>query len=216
MNRQKIIEVRGGDALDFLQGQLSNDLRDLEPGATLRSAWCSPKGRVICLIQVSKTNDGYTLLLPAELAEDVVKRLTMYRFRAKVDFALIDTDEIDDPTDLIRNGIPFVGQQQSEKFTSHMLNLDLLDAISVDKGCYTGQEVIARTHYKGATKRRTLRFESATPVSVGDKVSDGSRNIGEVLNVAGTDLLAVIPVAEANKPLTVNGIALEHRALPYM
>jgi folate-binding Fe-S cluster repair protein YgfZ len=97
-----------------------------------------------------------------------------------------------------------------------MLNLDLLDAISFDKGCYTGQEIVARTHYKGATKRRTLRFRSEQPAAEGDKVSDGQRDIGEVLNVAANDLLAVVPVDKADDALTIDGNALTHVPLPYI
>ncbi len=216
MSDQTIIKVSGNDALDFLQGQLSNDLRNLEQGASMRCAWCNPKGRVICLLRVSKNEDGYALLLPTELCEDVVKRLTMFRFRAKVEFETEEAVNSADSAQLIRDGIPYIGNDQSEKFTAHMLNLDLLGAIDFDKGCYTGQEIIARTHYKGATKRRTLRFESEVPVSVGDKVSDGSRDIGEVLNVAGTDLLAVIPIDKANEVLTIDGIELTHLPLPYV
>lgn len=212
---QTIIRVQGQDALDFLQGQLSNDLHLLEQGASIRSAWCNPKGRVICLLQVSKDESGYSLLLPAELAESVVQRLTMFRFRAKVDFDTAAAEDAD-PSQMIREGIPHVGVEQSEKFTAHMLNLDVLDAINFDKGCYTGQEIIARTHYKGATKRRTLRFESQDPVSVGDKVSNGDRDIGEVLNVEGLDLLAVIPIEKADYVLTVNGIPLTRIPLPYI
>ncbi len=216
MSQQSIIRVSGRDALDFLQGQLTNDLRDLQPGHTMRCAWCNPKGRVICLLEASRQHDDYHLLLPTELAGDVVQRLVMFRFRAKVDFETEAATASADPAQLIRDGVPFVGRPQSEKFTSHMLNLDLLGAISFDKGCYTGQEVIARTHYKGVSKRRTLRFSSTAPVAVGDKVSDGGRDIGEVLNVAGLDLLAVVPVDKANETLAVNGIALQHLPLPYM
>ena len=79
-----------------------------------------------------------------------------------------------------------------------------------------GQEVIARTHYTGASKRRTLRFESEAPLAAGDKVSDGGRDVGEVLNVAGTDLLAVVPIDKADAPLTVNGVKLTHVPLPYL
>jgi folate-binding Fe-S cluster repair protein YgfZ len=43
-----------------------------------------------------------------------------------------------------------------------MLNLDALGAIAFDKGCYTGQEVIARAHYRGRVKRRMQRFETHT------------------------------------------------------
>jgi len=216
MKQQNLIKVVGPDSLDFLQGQLTNDLRELEPGVSVRCAWCNPKGRVICTMLVSMDEDGYSLLLPAELAEDVVKRLTMFRFRAKVELEIVAAPDSPDPSQLIRDGIPYIGHDQSEKFTAHMLNLDLLDAISFDKGCYTGQEVIARTHYKGASKRRTLRFASTQPVSVGDKVSDGSRDIGEVLNVSGTDLLAVVPIDKSDDALTVNGVKLTHHPLPYL
>jgi len=216
MKQQNIIRVVGPDSLEFLQGQLTNDLRNLEAGASIRCAWCNPKGRVICAMMASKDAGGYSLLLPSELAEDVVRRLTMFRFRTKVDIEIAAAPDGPDSTQLIRDGIPYIGQDQTEKFTAHMLNLDLLDAISFDKGCYTGQEVIARTHYKGATKRRMLRFESERPVSVGDKVSDGNRDIGEVLNVAGLDLLAVVPVDKADDTLTVNGTKLTHHPLPYL
>ncbi|MCK5324399.1 MAG: hypothetical protein KAJ57_00240, partial [Woeseiaceae bacterium] len=89
-------------------------------------------------------------------------------------------------------------------------------AISLDKGCYPGQEIVARTHYRGATKRRTHRFASAEPVSPGDKVSDGERDIGEVLNAIGTDLLAVIPTDKANDPLSIGDVSLTHIPLEYL
>jgi hypothetical protein len=96
-----------------------------------------------------------------------------------------------------------------------MLNLDLIGAISFDKGCYPGQEIVARTHYRGATRRRTHRFESSQPVSPADRVSDGERDIGEVLNAIGTDLLAVIPAEKAGESLTVGGAELTHIPLEY-
>ena len=58
----------------------------------------------------------------------------------------------------IRAGIAPVGAAISERFVPQMLNYDRLGAISFSKGCYTGQEVIARAHYKGAVKRRMQGF----------------------------------------------------------
>jgi len=55
-------------------------------------------------------------------------------------------------------GEPQVHAATSEKFVAQMLNLDCLGAIAFDKGCYTGQEVIARAHYRGRVKRRMQRF----------------------------------------------------------
>ena len=209
------INVDGPDALDFLQGQLTNDLGRLESEPEIMAAWCSPKGRVIWFGTVWPTENGFGLSAPAQTAADIVKRLTGFRFRSKVEFTNVDEGATVDPAFLIQNGYPFIGAEQAELFTPHMLNLDLLDTISFDKGCYTGQEIVARTHYKGATKRRTLRFTSESPVAAGDKVSDGTRDIGEVLNASGTDLLAVVPVDKADNTLTVNGVKLTHLPLPY-
>ena len=214
----KII-VSGADAFDFLQAQLSNDLRLLDERDELLAAWCNPKGRVICILRIRRGDDGYVLILPAELAEAVLQRLTLFRFRSRVEFQPAPAS----PPDLgiqgsleewlldnLKSGRPEVWQAQSEGFTPHMLNLDLIGAVSFDKGCYPGQEIVARTHYRGATKRRTHRFEAARPVAVGARVSDGERDIGEVLNAIGTDLLAVIPSDKADEALVVDGIELKH------
>lgn len=60
----------------------------------------------------------------------------------------------------IEDGAPQVFAATSGQFTAQMLNLDLVRAVSFSKGCYTGQEIIARTHYLGKVKRRMRRFHS--------------------------------------------------------
>ena len=222
------IVVSGTDAEEFLQGQLTADVRELDGAQPRRSAWCNPKGRVICIMMLAKEADGFTLTLPAELAEHVVQRLTMFRFRSKVEFEIraANAEELTDcgsgssleewRLEQLRAGVAEIFGAQSEQFTPHMLNLDLLDAVSLDKGCYTGQEIIARTHYRGATKRRLHRFESSDPVSPGDKVSAGDRHVGEVVNAIGRDLLAVVPVDKADEALAIGPINLTHIPLSYM
>ena len=210
------IRITGPDAATFLQGQLTNDIRRLETESEILAAWCNPKGRVICCGPLRRIDDGFEFLIAADIADDVVRRLTMFRFRSQVDIAVADATAATDPASLIESGLAFIGRDQSEKFTPHMLNLDLVDAISFDKGCYTGQEVVARTHYKGATKRRALRFAAEGPVSPGDKVSCEGRDVGEVLNVAGNNLLAVVPTDKGDEALTVNGVALQRLPLAYM
>jgi hypothetical protein len=61
-----------------------------------------------------------------------------------------------------------------------------------------------------------MRFESSAPASPGDKISDSERDVGEVLNAAGNDLLAVVPIDKENQELTVNGNALVNLPLPYL
>jgi tRNA-modifying protein YgfZ len=63
----------------------------------------------------------------------------------------------------IAAGEPEVCAVTSEEFVAQMLNLDVLGAIAFDKGCYTGQEVIARAHYRGRVKRRMQRFLTEQP-----------------------------------------------------
>ena len=208
------LTVTGQDAAEFLQGQLTNDIRRLESEPEMLAAWCNPKGRVIWFGTVWPIESGFGLSVPADTAEDIVRRLTLFRFRSKVEFEIVDEGQTVDPAFLVENGYPYIGPAQSEQFTPHMLNLDLLGAISLDKGCYTGQEIVARTHYKGATKRRTRRFEASGPVSEGSKVQLDGRDIGDVLNVAGNQLLAVVPVDKAEDALTVGEVQLTNVPLP--
>jgi len=237
------IIVSGPDSFDFLQAQLTVDLQSLTSKTdairsgrscqmnhvadtdAIRSAWCNPKGRVICMPYLSEYADGYVLAIPTELVDLVMQRMTMFRFRSKVDFAarIATQEELGFETTVdnwllenLRAGLPEIWLSQSEKFTPHMLNLDMLDIVSLDKGCYPGQEIVARTHFRGTSKRRCLRFESTDPLSPGDKVSDGQRDIGEVVNAIGNDLLAVVPINKKDVPLEVNGIALRYIALAYV
>ena len=215
MNTFSTIQITGQDAFEFLQGQLTNDLRYFERRDSILSAWCNPKGRVICLMEVTRIEGGYECSLPTELLDGVTQRLTMFRFRSKVELSTPGDAVQRDASHDVDRAVPFIGLQQTEKFTPHMLNLDRLDAVSFDKGCYTGQEIVARTHYKGATKRRMFLYRSEAPVAVGDKISDAGRAVGAVINVAGTSLLAIVPVDAAHSALSANGVALEALEMPY-
>ena len=98
-----------------------------------------------------------------------------------------------------------------------MLNLDLLDAISFTKGCYTGQEIVARTQNLGRIKRRTFRYairsdEAPAPLTA---LHLDATKVGEVLMCArvagGVELLAVVALDARDRPLrTASG----HTALP--
>ena len=118
---------------------------------------------------------------------------------------------------LIRAGVPMISGENSEKYTPHMLNLDKLGAISFDKGCYTGQEVVARTEHLGSSKRRLMRYRcAAKAIEVGDGLMDGDRSVGKVVNVSGQDLLAVTPVEVHEKALMLGGEVAEPAGLPYV
>jgi folate-binding protein YgfZ len=87
----------------------------------------------------------------------------------------------------IAAGLPQVYAATSETFVAQMLNLDLLGgAIAFDKGCYTGQEVIARAHYRGRVKRRLQRWHnfSATRLAPGQATRSGDGRALVVVRVA--------------------------------
>jgi len=211
------IAVTGADAFDFLQAQLATDLRAVANTSPLRSAWCNPKGRVICMPSIIALDNGFALTLPADIADRVLQRLTLFRFRSRVEFALQAAGgrSTAERLQMLRAGVVEIARAQSEKFTPHMLNLDLLHIVSLDKGCYPGQEIVARTHYRGVSKRRCLRFQSAAPAMPGDKVTAGDRDVGEVVNAIDCELLAVVPVELANQPLSIDRLPLSRCDLPY-
>jgi hypothetical protein len=89
----------------------------------------------------------------------------------------------------IERGEPQVYAATSEEFVAQMLNLDVLGAIAFDKGCYTGQEVIARAHYRGRVKRRMQRFRTTStqelsPGSAG-RLTDG--RAFKIVDAVGTE-----------------------------
>lgn len=105
----------------------------------------------------------------------------------------------------VREGRPQVYAATSEAFVAQMLNLDLLGAIAFDKGCYTGQEVIARAHYRGRVKRRLQRWanESPAPLAPGDAARAADGRSLQVVRVAareggGQEVLAVGNYAPAS------------------
>jgi tRNA-modifying protein YgfZ len=125
----------------------------------------------------------------------------------------------------IAAGLPQVYGATSGQFVAQMLNLDCIDAISFTKGCYTGQEVIARAHYRGRIKRRLQRFSSgaAPRLAAGDsgRLDDGrSFRVVEAVAQAdgGCEFLAVAALpgagAEADEAAQPSGQGLPYRALP--
>jgi len=109
----------------------------------------------------------------------------------------------------ISSGLPQVYAATSEEFVAQMLNLDLLGAIAFDKGCYTGQEVIARAHYRGRVKRRLQRFRSRGPLDLkpGDsgELADGRAfTVVDAVRLGDgrCEFLAVAPLATTEPELS--------------
>ena len=225
--------VSGADARTFLQGQLSADIDALTPAHALLASCNSAQGRVQAVLWLAERADGIALILPASLTERIAARLRKYvlRSKVKIDESPAATEIIEPPAYRerdwrlagIRAGLPQVYPQTYESFVAQMLNLDLLGGIAFEKGCYTGQEIIARTHFRGAIKRRMFRFRCECPPPVpGTRVLAGEQHSGDVVDAAATsdgcELLAVVSLAQQDAELELEsnrGSRIQKLALPY-
>ncbi|RZU98175.1 YgfZ/GcvT domain-containing protein [Spiribacter vilamensis] len=122
----------------------------------------------------------------------------------------------------IRAGLPDLTLPVSESLVPTMLNLEPLGGISYEKGCYPGQEVVARMHYRGQLKRRLYRAALAgDPPAAGTAVEDNEgTEAGVVINAApasggGSELLAVLRIEKADSDLRVETRSLQLLDLPY-
>lgn len=110
---------------------------------------------------------------------------------------------------IIRAGVPVILPATQEEFVPQMVNLDLIGGVSYDKGCYPGQEIVARMHFRGTLKQRMYlaSIASAERPEPGEKLyspSFGEQACGTVVNAAhspegGHDLLAVIQISAAER-----------------
>jgi len=127
----------------------------------------------------------------------------------------------------IQAGIPSIVSATQEQFVPQMVNFDLIQGIDFKKGCYTGQEIVARMHYLGKLKRRMYGVHSQMPMTPGDEIFSPDvpgQATGMIVNAqpapaGGWDALAVIQVSSAlGYPLSlkvVDGELLSLWNLPY-
>jgi folate-binding protein YgfZ len=127
----------------------------------------------------------------------------------------------------IRNGVPLVTAATQDQFVPQMANLELLGGVSFTKGCYTGQEIVARTQHLGKVKRRMFLANVAAEVTAGDALYSedlGDQASGTIVNAeaspdGGYDVLAVVQVASRETSTvrlkSINGPQLRFLPLPY-
>lgn len=130
----------------------------------------------------------------------------------------------------IETGLPWVEAATQDLFIPQTLNLDLIQGVSFTKGCYPGQEIVARSHYRGTVKRRMVSAvvdpEAGAELLAGVDIYDGSREdqvCGRIINIARTDdHLHVLLESSFDavdhqqlRALSPNGPALQLRELPY-
>jgi len=284
------ITVRGSEAAEFLQGQLTNDIEGLEPGSGCYAALLDRKGKIRADMRVLRlATDDFLLDTEPETAGAVLGHLGTYNigrdaavepdpeppallsligplsssllgdlppgaehshrelFVAGVACRAITTDLGADlliPADgadavrehllaagaqpiteaaaeiaRIEAGRPRVGHEISEQTMPAEAGIEGR-AVSFTKGCYIGQETVARLHYKGKPNRRLRRLRAAAPLTAGDAVLAGEREVGTVGTAAvspadGPIALAILRrEAEPGDEVTVGtGIAATVEAI---
>lgn len=113
----------------------------------------------------------------------------------------------------LAHGLPRLAASQAEQWTPQQLSLERLRAFSVKKGCYPGQEIVARTHFLGQAKRGLVLFEADVAVPVGADVTDGERVLGNIVSAGGHLALAVLPLERNAGSLHAGVVALRELSL---
>ena len=221
---QSVVDVSGPDAEAFLDSQLTSDVKNIKIKSLTRSGYCNPKGRLIATPYVIRNANSFNLLLPNDLVDEFISRISRFILRAKVSInendalaiagviaqagakiSIRELDELDNeileinsrqgfilcPFDSlesfwvkttqsylpsqfehweienIRNGIVNIGDATKEQFLPQMINLEKHKGVSFTKGCYPGQEIVARTKYLGSVKRKLCYFRSDSSIGQG-------------------------------------------------
>lgn len=291
------LHADGPEAASFLHGQLSQDIEGLDDRQARLAAYCSPKGRMLGdALVLRPTPDHILLLLGADIAPAVLKRLSMFVLRAKVKMsaaahdivpmgllgehaeqALIGAPAIDGavvphggegahawvvrlPSVLglsralwlgpasqaptashgdavpagawpwleVLSGVPHIEQATVDQFVPQMVNFELVGGVNFKKGCYPGQEIVARSQYRGTLKRRLYLLHARSEARAGQDIfaaDDPSQPAGMVVNAAAVpgqastcSLLAELKIQHADGALTLGspeGAALQLGDLPY-
>ena len=191
LQNRALIKVEGKDAHDFLQNLITNDMDEMAPERILYACLLSPQGKFLFDFFMHQGNGFYLLDCEGgERADDLAKRLGMYRLRADVAISVEDNvtvyavfgdgdgSGLPDPRhpemgnrSFTKPGLPERPFEEWDKrrirleipdgsrdllvnkSTMDEAHMDMLKAISYDKGCYIGQELTARMHYRGLGKK---------------------------------------------------------------
>jgi tRNA-modifying protein YgfZ len=206
------LRVSGPDAEDFLQRMVSNDVAAHDACDALL---LTPKARIIAPLRiVRRAQDAYLLVTEPELGEVVRTQLTRARFAAKVEiepeqhesWLVLGGDEVlderppgDDASDedverwRIESRIPRWGRELDESILPAEAGLDETH-ISFSKGCYPGQEPIARQHYRGKVNRRLRVLEIGGGAQAGDELTLDGKAVGRITSATNGVALGYVRV----------------------
>jgi len=207
---RSLISVTGPDAPKYLQSMLTNDVERVVPGGGIYALLLTPKARIIADLEVFGVGDGeYVLGAPVEARDAVIQALVRSRFRSKVDLEPVEGGvawgEADGratlvtpagPETLVESAAPadpsteweiarveagqprYLREFDTESMPAEAGVVDR--AISFTKGCYPGQEPVARLFYRGHANRGVRGLRLAAAVEQGAEVTLDGRAVGRV------------------------------------
>ena len=111
----------------------------------------------------------------------------------------------------LAHGLPRLPESQREHWTPQQLSLERLKAFSVKKGCYPGQEIVARTHFLGQAKRGLVALCAAKPIPIGADVELDGAAIGKIVSASPADPCFALAVLQSDRgigALTSAGLGL--------
>ncbi len=176
-----LLKITGPDAKKFLQGQLTCDIEKINKNHFSLAAHCNPKGRDFYLLMQQSMLD---------VAFNALKKYVVF-YKTTISIENIENSPVVALAEQCyqhsnAQPVPIIYPQTSDKFLAHELNLDELNAIAFDKGCYTGQEIIARMQYRGKVKNRLYHYKlnSSLLPAPGDDIftHTDNRACGSVVN----------------------------------
>jgi folate-binding protein YgfZ len=209
------IRVSGPDAEDYLQRMVSNDVAALAAGEMCDALLLTPKARIIAPLRVlRRSDDDFLVLTEPELGDAVRTQLLRARFAAKAEiepeqhesWLVLGGDEVVDERPSgdvasaeeverwrIESGLPRWGAELDERILPAEAGLEETH-INFSKGCYPGQEPIARQHYRGKVNRRLRVLDVAGEAAPGDELTLEGKTVGRVTSAVDGVALAYVRV----------------------
>jgi tRNA-modifying protein YgfZ len=241
-----VVSLSGPDTLDFLDNLATNDLVGMAVGEARFAGLLTPQGKILFEFFALRTDDGWRLDTLGAKVADLIKRLTMYKLRAKVVLADVSTDvavaaawgpappafsdgwcfadprraelgwrlivprpafaelpagatEDDYHRHRIALGVAEGGRDYPLGDTfPHEANYDRDAGVSFTKGCFVGQEVVARMQNKTVVRKRIAAITGSAALTTGAEVLiGGTAAIGTIGSVDGTRGLALLRIDRA-------------------
>ncbi len=206
------LRVSGPDAEDFLQRMVSNDVTAAD---SCEALLLTPKARIIAPLRIVRRDpQDFLLLTEPELGEALRAQLLRARFAAKVEiepeqhesWLVLGGDEVlderpagEDASDeelerwRIESRIPRWGNELDDSILPAEAGLEETH-ISFSKGCYPGQEPIARQHFRGKVNRRLRILDISGGAAAGDELVLGEKRVGRITSAANGVALGYVRV----------------------